>query len=64
VGQILIDFGPGHVLGSEPRAFLPLHEALRDPGLGELRLAEPASAAKGFEAMRLQGPMRVYLTGM
>ena len=55
--QIQIHFGPGHMLGSEPGAFLALHEPLRNPGLGELRLAEPPSAAKRFEAMRLQGPM-------
>ena len=47
------------MLGSGQGAFLALHEPLRNPGLGELRLAEPPSAAKRFEAMRLQGPMGV-----
>jgi hypothetical protein len=40
------------------------HEPLRDPGLGELGLAEPPSAAKRLEAMRLQGPMGPHLTEM
>jgi hypothetical protein len=43
--QIQMDFGPGHMLRSEPGAFLALHKPLRDPGLGEFRLAEPPAAA-------------------
>jgi hypothetical protein len=45
------------MLGSKPGAFLPLHEALGNPDLGDFCLAEPPSAAKHFEAMWLQGPM-------
>jgi hypothetical protein len=52
------------MLGREPGAFLPLHEPLSHPGLGDLGLAEPPSAAKRLEAMRLQGPMRPQLTGV
>jgi hypothetical protein len=52
------------MLRGKPGAFLPLHEPLRNPGLGKLRLAEPPSAAKRLKAMRLQGPMGCLLTEM
>jgi hypothetical protein len=52
------------MLGSKPSALFALHEALGNPVFGELRLAEPPSAAERLEPIRLQRPMGLYLTGM
>ena len=49
------------MLRSQPGAFLALDEALRDPRLCELRLAEPPAASQRLESVRLERPVGVDL---
>ena len=50
------------MLGRKPGACLALQKALFDPSLGELCLAEPATAAKRLEPVPMKRTVGCHLT--